>query len=79
MSIESMKTLKKAAYFPFGLGRRMCPGRGLGEIVSRMLIVKILTKYNVIKCPSSNNTKIFGGVYGYLNPKVTLEKRTLAA
>lgn len=78
MSKQNMKTLKRAAYLPFGFGRRICPGRVVGELIWKILLVKTLSKYNILVSPNSNDIRLFGGTYTYHNPQVILEKRALA-
>lgn len=78
MSKQNMKTLKRAAYLPFGFGRRICPGRVVGELIWKILLVKTLRKYNILVSPNSNDIRLFGGTYTYNNPQVILEKRAPA-
>ena len=72
---SALKETKKAGFMPFGMGRRTCPGRSVGEMMLKILLVKILSRYTIKPSSSSDDSKVFAIVYGYRNPKVVLEKR----
>ena len=76
MTKDNIKKIKRAGFMPFGQGRRVCPGRVLGELMTRILIIQTLRKYVVEPSPNSDESKVFGIVYGYKNPQFILKKRS---
>lgn len=77
MSKENMKNMDRGRFIPFGLGKRMCSGRIVGEMVSKLLVIKILQNFTILPSPNSEKTMIMRFLYGYENPKVILKRRTL--
>ena len=59
----SMKDLPRGAYFPFGLGPRMCIGMPLADMEMRLVLATILQRFTPVVAP---------GFYPIPRPRVTL-------
>ncbi|HEX6123717.1 MAG TPA: cytochrome P450, partial [Ktedonobacterales bacterium] len=59
----SMKDLPRGAYFPFGLGPRMCIGMPLADMEMRLVLATILQRFTPVVVP---------GFYPIPRPRVTL-------
>ena len=75
MTKENMKNMDRGRFTPFGLGKRMCTGRIIGEMVSKILVIKILQNFIILPSPNNENSFILRFVYGYEHPKSILKRR----
>ncbi|KAF2706118.1 cytochrome P450 [Pleomassaria siparia CBS 279.74] len=54
---DGAPTVRPAAYFPFGGGQRMCPGRKFAEILVGGILVRIFSEYTVEFVPSEADAR----------------------
>lgn len=70
MSKDRMKTYKKSAFLPFGVGRRMCVGKELAEIMVKLILLNFFRHFDVQRDPDCNLAKSYKLTYGYQDPTI---------
>jgi cytochrome P450 len=55
--LDGAPTVRSTAYFPFGGGQRLCPGRKFAEILVGGILARIFSEYTVELVPSEADTK----------------------
>lgn len=69
------KQLPRGAYYPFGMGARVCIGNGFAMMEAQLLLATIAQQYRIIFLETPQPTRAIGTL-GFANPvKVRLKKR----
>lgn len=45
--------------FPFGFGRRLCPGQNLGNLTLRLTVIHFFSKFKICPAPRNDSGKLF--------------------
>jgi cytochrome P450 len=77
---EALKSIKSApsmrcAFTPFGQGKRICIGKGLGEMVVKMAVSMITRNFEVMPDPDYEEVKVHALTYGLKNPSIMMRER----
>ena len=62
---EHAAKIDKTSYFPFGLGKRNCIGKTLGEMMVKIVILQFVKHFKIEKDPAFSGKKIIEFTYGY--------------
>ena len=75
MSAQNKSKIKKSAYMPFGLGRRQCLGKAVGEMSVKINLVNFFRYFTVKPDPEYQDNKVIKIAYGYVDPTVYVHLR----
>ena len=76
MKKDDFSKLKRTAYMPFGMGKRICVGKSLGDLVVKILLISFFGSIDVSQDIEYIEKKDINLTYGYTEPFVLMKPRS---
>ena len=67
--------IDKAAYLPFGIGRRICIGKSLAEFATKIVLTNFYKYFESYIDGEYEEEKLMAVTYGYVDPTVIVSRR----
>lgn len=69
---------KRGAYIPFGIGKRVCVGKGLADITIRLVLAHMLREFDLAEDLEGDQAKLLEGLsFGWKSPSCFFSARSL--
>ena len=72
---ENFSKIGKSAFMPFGMGKRICVGRSLGEILVKTVLLTFFNHFDIQQDKDHVERKSFSISYGYDDPSILAKIR----